>query len=100
MKALAAAARVAALVFILAAPFSAYAGPVNINTADAETLANELEGVGITKARAIVAYRNANGPFTTAEALTEVTGIGARTIEVNRANILLEDSEGVADNAR
>lgn len=98
MKALAAAARVAALVFVLVAPFSAYAGPVNINTADAETLASELEGVGITKARAIVAYRNANGPFPTAEALTEVTGIGARTVEVNRANILLEDSEGVADN--
>lgn len=100
MQTLAAAARVAALVFILAAPFSAFAGPVNINTADAETLASELEGVGITKARAIVAYRNANGPFTTAESLTEVTGIGVRTIELNRANILLEDSEGVADNGQ
>ena len=100
MQTLAAAARVAALVFILAAPFSAFAGPVNINTADAETLSSELEGVGITKARAIVAYRNANGPFTTAESLTEVTGIGVRTIELNRANILLEDSEGVADNGQ
>ena len=100
MQTLAAAARVAALVFILAAPLSAFAGPVNINTADAETLASELEGVGITKARAIVAYRNANGPFTTAESLTEVTGIGVRTIELNRANILLEDSEGVADNGQ
>ncbi|MEO0616342.1 MAG: helix-hairpin-helix domain-containing protein [Pseudomonadota bacterium] len=100
MKALAAAARLAVLVVFLATPFSAYAGPVNVNTADAETLASELEGVGITKARAIVAYRNANGPFTTADALAEVTGIGSRTIEINRANILLEDGDGMAKKGR
>lgn len=70
---------------------AALAGPVNVNTADAETLASELDGVGITKARAIVAYRNANGPFTTVESLAEVTGIGERTVAQNRANIRLGD---------
>ena len=75
----------------------AFAGPVNVNTADAETLASELDGVGITKARAIVAYRNANGPFTTVESLAEVTGIGERTVAQNRANIRLDDSEPAGD---
>ncbi|MEM7610055.1 MAG: helix-hairpin-helix domain-containing protein [Pseudomonadota bacterium] len=67
----------------------AWAGPVNINTANAETIAAELDGVGITKARAIVAYRNANGPFKTAEALTQVTGIGERTVALNAKNIVV-----------
>ena len=69
----------------------AFAGPVNVNTANAETLASELEGVGLTKARAIVAYRNAHGPFTTVESLTEVTGIGPRIVAQNRADILLSE---------
>jgi competence protein ComEA len=38
--------------------------PININSADAETLTRELKGIGATKAKAIVAYREAHGPFT------------------------------------
>lgn len=34
---------------------------VNINTADIETLARELNGIGAAKARAIVEYREENG---------------------------------------
>ena len=68
----------------------ALAGPVNINTADAETISAELQGVGITKAIAIVEYRKANGPFKSHEDLTMVKGIGARTVEINRKNILLD----------
>ena len=64
-----------------------FAGPVNVNTADAETISAELKGVGITKAIAIVEYRKANGPFRKAEDLAQVKGIGDRTIEINRANI-------------
>ena len=37
----------------------AYAGPVDINTADAATLASAMNGVGEKKAATIVAYRNA-----------------------------------------
>jgi competence protein ComEA len=55
---------------------------ININTADVETLAT-LNGVGQTKAEAIVAYRDANGPFESAEQLTEVKGIGQATVEKN-----------------
>ena len=38
-------------------PLIAWAGPVNVNTADAETISAELKGIGLSKARAIVEYR-------------------------------------------
>ncbi len=55
---------------------------ININTADVATLA-ELTGVGQSKAEAIVAYREANGPFQDPADLAQVKGIGARTVEKN-----------------
>ncbi len=62
---------------------------VNINTATAEELAEALKGVGIKKAQAIIAYRKANGDFSSAEQLTEVKGIGEATVDKNRALITL-----------
>jgi competence protein ComEA len=56
-------------VLALASTLAAYAGPVNVNTADAETISAELQGVGISKAIAIVEYRKANGPFKSADDL-------------------------------
>jgi competence protein ComEA len=73
------------------AGFAANAGPVNINTADAARLASELTGVGPALAEAIVADRKTNGNFATAEALMRVKGIGARIVEINKANILVAD---------
>jgi competence protein ComEA len=73
------------------AGFAALAGPVNINTADAATLASELTGVGPALAEAIVADRKANGNFPSPEALTRVKGIGERIVEMNKANILVAD---------
>jgi competence protein ComEA len=70
---------------------SAFAGPVNINTADAAKLAAELTGVGPALAQAIVADRQAHGNFATPEALTRVKGIGDRIVELNKANILVND---------
>ena len=55
-------------------------GRVNINTADAETLAT-LPGIGAKRAADIVAYREANGPFPVVESLTDVPGIGEVTLE-------------------
>jgi len=49
---------------------------VNINSADAETIASVLVGVGVEKAKAIVAYREQHGRFYVAEELTAVKGIG------------------------
>lgn len=74
-------------------PLWAFAGPVDINTADAETISNELEGVGLTKAQAIVEYRQKHGPFKSAEDLSLVKGIGDRTVELNRSNIKVASSK-------
>jgi len=57
---------------------------VNINTADAVAIAEELSGVGMKKAQAIIDYRKSNGDFKTIESLTEVKGIGLKTVEKNR----------------
>lgn len=63
---------------------------VNINTADAETLAVKLKGVGDSRAMEIVRYREAYGPFASADELTEVKGIGKATLDMNRDVITLE----------
>jgi competence protein ComEA len=73
---------------------SALAGPVDVNTADAATLSAELQGIGMSKAVAIVEYREANGPFRSPDDLILVKGIGERTIEINRENILVRPQGG------
>lgn len=73
----------AAVVF----PLWAFAGPVDVNTADAETISEELKGVGLSKAQAIVEYREKHGPFRNADELALVKGIGERTVEINRNEI-------------
>jgi len=60
-----------------------FAGPVNINSADVQTLA-ALKGIGPAKSAAIVADRDANGPFKSVEDLLRVKGIGEKTVEMNR----------------
>ncbi len=53
---------------------------VNINTADAAAL-DALPGVGPSTAAKIVADREANGPFTSADDLGRVSGIGPKKLE-------------------
>ena len=77
--------------FALFGPFAAFAGPVNINTADAATLAAELTGVGPALAEEIVRDRSANGNFGAPEDLVRVKGIGQRIVEMNRENIRISD---------
>jgi competence protein ComEA len=62
---------------------------VNINTASAEELADRLSGIGASKAEAIIRYREQFGPFESVDELSEVTGIGAATVERNRVLIRL-----------
>jgi|SRR5690606_14830674 len=66
------------------------AAQVNINTADAATLARELKGVGAKRAQAIVEYREKHGPFKSADELVLVKGIGQAAISKNRELILVE----------
>jgi competence protein ComEA len=70
-------------------PLWAFAGPVNVNTADAETISAELKGIGLSKARAIVEYRSKHGPFKNADDLSLVKGIGERTLNAIRADVLV-----------
>ncbi len=67
----------------------AYAGPVNINTATADSLAFNIKGVGKKKAEAIIAYRQANGPFKSIDELLKVKGIGPKILVKNRADLLI-----------
>ena len=64
-------------------------GKVNLNTADAATLQRELTGIGEVKAKAIVAYRDANGSFASVDELLEVKGIGESILEKNRDKLSL-----------
>lgn len=60
---------------------------INLNTADAATLAREMDGIGEAKARAIVEHRQRNGGFRSVDELALVKGIGAKTIDNNRARL-------------
>ena len=62
---------------------------VNLNAADAETLRRDLFGIGASKAKAIVAYRESNGPFTAEDELLEVRGIGKALLEKNRDRLVI-----------
>lgn len=64
--------------------------PVNVNTADELTLSRALVGVGAKKAAAIVADREANGPFAELADLVRVKGIGKGTLKKNRGRISVE----------
>lgn len=57
---------------------------VKLNSADADTLRRDLFGIGAAKAKAIVAYRESNGPFTAVDELLEVKGIGKALLDKNR----------------
>lgn len=54
--------------------------PVNINTADAKTLA-KVRGINMKRANAIVAYRTKNGNFTSTQDLTKVKGMSKRLLK-------------------
>ncbi|WP_431080215.1 ComEA family DNA-binding protein [Pseudomonas thivervalensis] len=57
---------------------------IDLNGADAATLQRELLGVGEAKAKAIVAYRESIGAFSSVEELLEVKGIGKAIVDRNR----------------
>lgn len=95
--------RISQLLAILALlPATAFAGPVDVNSADAESLARELTGIGPAKAEAIIAFREANGAFQTPEDLLRVQGIGPSTLESIREDLRFsaEEMESDADPGR
>ena len=80
------------LLALLLATIPAVAGDtIDINNATAEEFAAAMTGVGLTKARAIVAYRDENGPFASIEELVNVRGIGPATLDSNRERLSVTD---------
>ena len=70
--------------------------PVNINTAGMEEL-DTLPGIGESLAGRIIAWREANGPFTSIEQIMEVSGIGEATFAELRDRVTV-DGEGETAN--
>jgi competence protein ComEA len=79
------------LSLLIASPV--FALPVNINTDDAKTISKSLKGVGPKKADEIIKYRADKGDFKTVDDLKKVPGIGEKTVEKNRADILLTNQK-------
>lgn len=75
------------IIFLTFLSFNIYATPVDINTADAKTISQSLNGIGIKKAEAIVKYRKENGLFKSLDELTNVKGIGDKTVKKNKKDI-------------
>jgi len=73
-----------------------HAESVNVNTADATALAKALNGIGPAKAKAIVSYREKNGPFKSVDQLAMVEGITQKLIDKNRADIKLGGDKAAA----
>lgn len=71
---------------------AAWAVKVNINTADTEALASGISGVGPAIAERIVKWREDFGPFDSIDQIVEVSGIGEKILENNRANLTVEAS--------
>ena len=81
---------VLSLIFALSLPVLAEEGKkVNINTAGVEDLV-KLKQVGAKYASAIVAYREANGPFKSGEEIMKVRGIGEKTYEAIKGDITVK----------
>ena len=80
------------LLFILLTCFvfsvSAFAAPVNLNTATTVEL-EALKGVGPVKAKAIVDYRTKNGEFKSVDDLEKVSGFGKKTVDSLRADLIV-----------
>lgn len=82
--------RILTLLILMLASGLAMAASINVNTANAQTIADGLDGIGLTKAKAIVAYRSQHGRFSSLDQLMLVKGVGKKTIDRNRDKITLE----------
>lgn len=70
-------------------PYRADEG-ININLADADLIAESLQGIGTVRAEAIIRYREENGEFRSLEELGEVRGVGEQTLMRNSERIVFE----------
>jgi competence protein ComEA len=85
------------LALLALAAGAASAAPVNINTADAATLARDLKGIGDSKAAAIVDYRQKHGAFRSVDDLALVKGVGQKLVDRNRAELRVSGAVATAN---
>lgn len=87
MKGFSSFARTVALAAVLSVPVSALAAEaIDLNQASAEELV-QLDGIGPVYAERIVEYRDENGPFDSVDQLTDVNGIGPKTLDAIRKQL-------------
>lgn len=86
---------VAAALLAVAGPAHA-SGTVDVNTASEKALTT-LPGIGPVKARAIIAYRKAHGPFHSVDELRRVKGIGKMTVAGLRHRVCFGDAATADD---
>jgi competence protein ComEA len=80
--------------FLAAGATAGWCTPVNVNTADAATIASSLNGIGAVKAQAIVDYRQKHGPFRSVDELAQVKGISQKLINRNRPDLRIDRAPG------
>lgn len=78
------------LVLVLCSVFAFAALPIDVNRADAQLLADSLNGIGLKKAEAIVAWREKNGEFSNIEQMLAVKGIGESFIVKNKDRVVFQ----------
>jgi competence protein ComEA len=74
--------------FALSVPLYAAQGVINVNTSTKEELMM-LPGIGEKTASAIVAYRQASGPFKTIDDMTKIKGISKKKLDKLRPALVL-----------
>ncbi|HZG78497.1 MAG TPA: helix-hairpin-helix domain-containing protein [Paenibacillus sp.] len=67
--------------------------PLDLNRATLEQL-DALPGIGAAKAKAVIAYREAHGPFGRVEDVTNVAGIGPAILEKIKPFIVVSEVGG------
>lgn len=76
----------AAVAVAVSAPAFGDGSPINVNTANEAELV-VVNGIGRSKAKAIIAHREANGDFATVDDLRDVSGIGDKLLERVRPQV-------------
>ncbi len=87
--------RLLAIVFLCFSLVAGALAAVDVNTADEKEL-DSVKGIGPAKAKAIVEYRKAHGPFKSLDELTQVKGIKDKTLAKVRDQLSVGASAAAA----
>lgn len=84
-----------ALTLLLSLSMPAFAA-VDLNSASQAEL-ESVNGIGPSKAQAIIEYRKKNGPFKTVDDLDKVPGFGAKTVEAVKKQVTVGNAKAAAN---